>query len=656
MMSNDFREKIEKCDALEIHKNTKANKGFYSEVTDLSIKMRNYVLDILKMIEKPVVRFMNSTITTGKFFNDNIVIPFVRNQNVIIVNFIISISEDKSYYLNITGWSLLPVDTNSTDIQISYSTLKFQSFHVDEIKKIKGDDNTMDVEEHEEYNIKTPILLMDKGTLTNKITLEMCGIFVLNYIIFMGDVLIMKLKNQNKPYKVLINYYSNLKLTYPFLNEHKEFNTTHRLFKLYIIIRKNNIKFNELIVDFESYQTPDLMVYLDFAEYFIKMESIEIVYNILNNHNNNNKAKYSILIKTVSLILEELIDFSIVKKGILSCNKLNAFIKKIQSELKSMIIEKKDDIELIKMNFAFMLYLLSFDTSIFKNIKTPTSTNIYDELNKLNFENNIDDNIIGLITNGYIYITPITFLIRVLPKIQRFIARYHYFKIYAIIPFPENQIDQLKNYSSIFGSIIDNHYFGNMQYDEYNIKTFIEYVLNNCNTFKSLNNINTLNERLSTIKINDNIKLSSSKIIDYHNFIQDIEDLFQKNIVPPCIKRIDSNVHLKNPDRFLYANYLYFIGVKKEEIEKIGVESRKEITSQYQTITTNTKQKYYPVNCSTIIEGRFNNCFICPLKDEKKPNELHDNVIQRCQKANGTKHYSPVSFTEFKLNELINKK
>src|SRR5690349_20223130 len=199
---------------------------------------------------------------------------------------------------------------------------------------------------------------------------------------------------------------------------------------------------------------------------------------------------------------------------------------------------------------------------------------------------------------------------------------------------------------------------GNNEYNELTIKMFIEYLLDNYSINNGLNNIELLQKRLSEIKISSNTK-KSPIIINVHDYILDIEDLCKQenNILPPCIKKIQrEKVHLKNFDRMILGNYFFYTGITDDEIDKLITfeKDNKEIKSQHKLIS-NDPSKYFGVPCTTIIEGKHNECFTCVYKDKKiKDTTYQDkmNIIKTCQDLHGTYHYSPVSYTHTILQEM----
>jgi hypothetical protein len=690
-----FREEIGHDIALSII--DKSTKGVYNGNHEIFKKMTDYVKNTLNFVADPIIKFVYGLKLPTLIDIDN----NGKSINVIVSVFLFSkIPSKQEKMITITKWSCVTLSDQNI---IYYDNLKFSEFYV--IQKPVINNTMMIIDKEEYYKAINPILTLDKGIFIKNISINTCGLLILNYMVFIGEILILKSRFIDKPYKIIIEEYNKILESYPLFNNNTEnirewiknytddynkdlnnmntenyniLNVTDRLFRSFILTRNDsminfvnngilqsnklyNTNVNEFFIDFENFDSPDIRLYIDFTYEITKIDSINIINNIIINNDKLSK-KYYYLTLTAQSAINEIKKYSNIETTdclILSCNKIKEFINLINHKFNSILIESNNNIEYIKIESKFMIYLLSLNKTESFNILSmiyPSESEIYKEMDYNIFSNTIKYNILGMINKGYIYITPMSFIIKILPNIQRLISRINYFKSLKKVEFHNHTNNS--NYNILFDNGLMKLYFGNNNYNEHNIKIFIEYVLNNFNT-KGLEHVNKIKERLSIININtnNNNKQNSNKFsIDYHEYIKDIEDLCKtKEVMPPCINRIiDDKIHLKNFDRMIFAYYLLNIGVKKEEIEQIKLDEDKkyisEINEQYDSIMNNPS-RYYQTGCSTIINEKFTSCFKCPYKNNTKEEESSV-IIHRCQKEHNIKHYSPLSFTYFKLSQM----
>lgn len=680
----------------------KSKEGVYNGNHEIFKKMTDYVKNTINFVAEPIIKFVYGLKSPTLIDIDN----NGKSVNVVVALFLFTkIPSKQEKMITITKWSCVTLSNQNI---IYYNNLNFSEFYRIQKPVINNSNMIIDKEEEEYYKAINPILTLDKGILVKNISINTCGLLVLNYMIFIGEILILKSRFSDKTYKIIIEEYNKILKSYPLFNNNIKnigewinmykndyyndlnnmnnetyniLSVTDRLFRSYILTRNDsminfvnngilqsnklyNTNNNEFFVDFENFDSPDIKLYTDFTYEITKIDSINIINNIIITNDKLSKKYYNLTVTSQSVIneIKKYSNIEITNCLILSCNKIKEFINLINSKLDSILIESNKNIEYVKIDAKFMIYLLSLTKTESFNILSmiyPSESQIYKEMDYNIFSNTIKYNITGMINKGYAYITPMSFIIKILPNIQRLISRINYFKSLKKVEF-HNHINE-SNYNILFDNGLMKLYFGNNNYTEHSIKNFIEYVLNNFDT-KGLEKVNEIKERLSIININTNIKQNSTKFsIDYHEYVKDIEDLCKKKeVIPPCINRIiDDKIHLQNFDRMVLAYYLLNIGVKKEEIEQIKLDGDKkyisEINEQYSSISNNPS-KYYQTQCSTIINERYTTCFKCPYKNKSK-NEDSSNIIHQCQKEHNINHYSPLSFTYFKLSQMekINK-
>jgi len=539
-------------------------------------------------------------------------------------------------------------------------------------------ENKIKIEEEEPIKQDIP-LFNSIGEITWNFPIECLRSLIIIYFLFLSEILLLKIGTYNEINKEHlqkfdeikkifffffksfdndndINYYFydlinfNNKEDFNKINESKSFLLYARHIFIYSIILKNPIElinkniyhvFNTNILDYNNINANYLNTFLDYEEFFFKIQCFSII----------NQININDII--IDIIKRNEYQYNLISKSILLKDYDGKY--KYESFKQIKIINDDNNILLIKIPFLFFIKTINF--------RSKSSFSLFDLIHpKLDNSNNNNNNKwFGYISDCHIYLLPKTFLLNFLPKFQRLISYDSFMIIFLNIPFNNNQYYSfIENRSNIDNLFKNEKFFGiDGNYSIDNIIKFHNNMSNDNNVFKMMIKLKNINNHLTKIQYKSNNKNEIKQSYDITDKIPNIEDL----VFSPCIKNIiDNKIHLKNYDRMTMINWLKLLGYKSEDITNLfkyeNKESLEAIKNQY--INSIKKKDSQPFSChaffNTSWKSNHHENLICPFEQEYRKTrnknlpqtysyDEKDIILGKCKKSCGkSNYYSPVTF------------
>ena len=646
-----FRKEITKIHVDTIMKLCKENDGYYYNIYDsLYGDMLNYMNNKLQYVinNDNKIKFLNflhfkkGTIT---IYNNEL------DRVVYIILFIIS-NKNNVYNINLMRWfkldeynrNLLVKNDNNSNL------IYANNIHTEDLVTLNL------IKKKEEEEPKEEVIEKSNESLINTLTINTCSaneifgleelslIAMINpsnqYLRFFGEVMLLKMFHKID-IKTAIIKYPNLKKILR-IDHNKQ-----RLISIFTVLLNdidNDIIVNESINNKLSYEVksilqqqtivntifdinnirfPQLVTWLEFEEYVCELEVHKYIDNI---------DVIKSMIKDIKHKIE------LIKIRLNSNNTFSEFIDPIYNAIKSLFVLKFKGLPMVKMDYKLMIYIINYFNKSLFSLKT-----------LLNPESTTENGWKGVLDKGFIYLTLDTFLIKVIPKLQKLIS-YSDFVLYFFSHI--NRRNKEKSYNEMMQKL------NTFCFPPYYKKRF----------FGNNNNYNNkhIHIFLSLFIIGD-VKTTDSKTITYSSptlgnriDIEDIEDLI-KTKLPPCINYARSKKHLENQSRLTLAVQYTNLGLEWNDIEKIhkdnNKESLNELKKQYNYQKKTVAKSY---SCHAIFNTQGLQGFKCPYEleykeEKKKKGDIKydqvekEEILSRCRKCNNTKHNTP---SEYILNKL----
>ena len=630
---NIYKKQLSSTEIKYINDYCKKNNGFYDNKTDLLYnEMNDFILSKLSYLylKNDEIRFLNYI----NFYNKNGKSIVINKNDKVLYIILFTITKSKeSFYLTLVRWFKLDKNVDIIDFNIIIT----QDLNTIIIQQQQQQPKKEEPEkEEEEINIEIDniFFLYDRNgkEIPEPFTLTLYQDYLFNYLIYFNEIMLLQIKtgfiinkgvcNEYLKIKKSLDYHHDINigrilyitvtilLDTTFLEKNYNKKLTNEIHKILIGIQKPSYYLGYNINDISSY-IPVINNWLNFEEYLMRLEYYLIEPKLIINYTRN-------LISIIKENLEfKISHFKLYIHHELVKTLLNDFIdNNLFDLLKLIILTKYNNVLLVKINFLCFINIINkFSKSSF-SLKILIDPEYEEEEEKW----------VGLINEGFIYLTPKTFLNEFMPKLQRWLTYFDFLlKLLCWIMNPLKDQRLLDFYPK---KLRESFFANNNIYTQ-------RHIINNLILLKPYQTGRII-EDLSKINLNKNLSKNNK------NFeINDIEDL----ILPPCIKE-SQNKYLKNLDRLTITTQFSNLGIGEEDLEKIYKDNKS--LPQLKTQFKSQHNKSNTFGCKNIFNSKGLIGFQCPYSiefDKKKIGNFDSNekkeILSKCRKEHKSDHHSP---------------